>query len=142
MKITMPFLILLTATAGCVTKVETGYPQPETPVVLVAQPRAITDKRVVIDPALNQTIQLVGIKSTTGPEGFLKIQVNIQNLTGSPKHISYRIDWFDRDGMELPMAASESLPWMLLSHETSFLAATSPTPTAKDFRVTFVGPGS
>ena len=92
---------------------------------------------MVIDPALAHAIQIVAIKSTTGPEGYLKIQLNVQNLTDSPKRFSYRIDWFDREGLELPLAASVSLPWMLLSRETSFLAATAPTPAAKDFRVTF-----
>jgi len=37
----------------------------------------------------------------------------------------------------LPLAALSWLPWSLLSHETSMLAATAPTPAAKDFRVTF-----
>jgi uncharacterized protein YcfL len=138
------FLILLLAAAtGCVTRVETvqlpqpGASRPE-PASPAAQPQTVTDKRVVIDPALEQAIHIVGIKSTTGPEGYLKIQLNIQNLTDSPKQFSYRIDWFDRDGLDLPMAASAPLPWMLLSHETSFLAATAPTPAAKDFRVTFL----
>jgi hypothetical protein len=40
------------------------------------------------------------------------------------------------------MADSSLLPWMLLGHEVSFLAATAPTPAAKDFRITFVGPGN
>ncbi len=129
------FLILLLAAAGCVTSVETvTTPQP------ALQRQTVTDKRVVIDPALDQAIHIVGIKSTTGPEGFLKIQLDVQNLTDSPKQFSYRIDWFDRDGLDLPMAALTSIPWMLLSHETSFLAASAPTPAAKDFRVTFLGP--
>jgi uncharacterized protein YcfL len=138
MKIAMPFVILLLAAAGCVTRVETvKLPQPGASQP-AAQPQTVTDKRVVIDPALDKAIRIVGIKSTTGPEGYLKIQLNVQNLTGSPRRFSYRIDWFDRDGQELPMAASALLPWMLLSHETSFLAATAPTPAAKDFRVTFL----
>ena len=136
------FLILLLAAAGCVTRVETvqlpqpgaSLPEPASP---MAQPQTVTDKRVVIDSALDHAIHIVGIKSTTGPEGFLKIQLNVQNLTDSPKQFRYRIDWFDRDGLDLPMAALTSIPWMLLSHETSFLAATAPTPAAKDFRVTF-----
>ena len=95
------------------------------------------DKRVVIDPALENVIQIVGVKSTLGTEGFLKIQVDVQSLIDSSKQFSYRIDWFDRNGQELPMAASAPMPWMLLSRETSFLAATAPTPAARDFRITF-----
>jgi uncharacterized protein YcfL len=137
------FLILLLAAAGCVTRVETvqspqpGSSRPE-PVQSALQRQTVTDKRVVIDPALDQAIRLVGIKSVVGSEGYLKIQLNVQNQTGSVKNFSYRIDWFDKDGMALPMAASADLTWMLLSHETSFLAATAPTPAARDFRVTFL----
>jgi uncharacterized protein YcfL len=145
MKITTPFLILLlTTTAGCVTRVETlepphpaGQRQTATP-----QRKTVVDKRVVIDPALTNIIRIVGIKSTMGAEGFLKIQVNVQSLVKSTKQFSYRIDWFDENGQELPMAASLPMPWTLLSQETSFLAATAPTPAARDFRVTFSGPGN
>jgi uncharacterized protein YcfL len=137
------FLILLLAAAGCVTRVETvqlpqpdaSHPEPASP---AAQRQTVADKRVVIDPALDHVIHIVGITSTTGPAGYLKIQLNVQNLTDAPKQFNYRIEWFDRDGLDLPLAASASLPWMLLSHETSFLAATAPTPAAKDFRVTFL----
>jgi uncharacterized protein YcfL len=133
MKIMMPFLILLLAASGCVTRVETVEPAHP-----VAQSRTVTDKRVVIDPALERVIHIVGISSTPGSGGYLKIQLNVQNMTDSPRQFSYRIDWFDRDGLDLPLAASALMPWTLLSHETSFLAATAPTPAAKDFRVTFL----
>jgi uncharacterized protein YcfL len=146
MKIIMPFLIVLLAAAGCVTRVETvDIPQPATQ---AAQPqhqperKTVTDKRVVIAPALAQAIRIVGVKASQGSEGFLKIQVNVQSLLDSSKQFSYRIQWFDREGLDLPMAGSALTSWMLLSHETSFLAATAPTPAAKDFRVTFLDSGN
>jgi uncharacterized protein YcfL len=130
-------ILLLVAAGGCVTRVETLEP----PHPVEAQPQTVTDKRVVIDPALDHVIRIVGIKSTPGSEGFLKIQLNVLNLSNSSERFSYCIDWFDKDGLALSRASSAPMPWMLLSHETSFLAATAPTPTAKDFRVTFIGPG-
>jgi uncharacterized protein YcfL len=154
MKIMMPFLILLLTATGCVTHVETtetlhpetqpqtAKPQPQPQPQPQAEGQTVVDKRVVIDPALAHVIRIVGVKSTAGSEGFLKIQVNVQSLINSSKQFNYRIEWFDRDGLDLPMAASASTPWMLLSHETSLLAATAPTPAAKDFRVTFLGPGN
>ncbi len=148
MKITTPLLILLLTAAGCVTRIETvESPQPQSQPVAETKPaepkrQTVVDKRVVIDPLLVHVIRVVGIKSTMGSEGFLKIQVNVQSLVDSFKQFSYRIDWFDKNGKDLPMAASAPMPWTLLSHETSFLAATAPTPAARDFRVTFYGPGN
>jgi uncharacterized protein YcfL len=136
MKTTMSFLILLLAVSGCVPMSQTT--QPVYPAVPPRQ--AVVDKRVVIDPTLENIIQIVGVKSTLSTDGFLKIQVDVQSMIDSPKQFNYRIDWFDREGQELPMAASATMSWMLLSHETSFLAATSPTPAARDFRITFLGP--
>jgi uncharacterized protein YcfL len=121
---------------GCVTSVEKAK-SPQQPAV---QRQTVTDKRAVIDASLQGTLRIVGVKSTISAGGFMKIQVDVQNLTDSSKQFSYRIDWFDREGSSLPMAASPATSWMLLSHETSFLAATSPTPAAKDFRVTFLSP--
>jgi uncharacterized protein YcfL len=143
MKMVKAFLILLLVTAGCVTHVETVQlpppgASPPAPASPAPQRQTATDKRVVIIPPLDRAIHIVRIKSATGPEGYLKIQLNVQNLTDSPKRFTYHIDWLDHDGLELPMAASVSLPWMLLGRETSFLAATAPTPAARDFRVTFL----
>ena len=135
-------IVLLVVSGGCVTRIErTEPPRPVNPAgstpppVTQAQPGA--DKRVVIDSSLTKFIKIVRITSKMSPEGYLKIQLNVQNLTGAPKHFRYRIDWYDQDGQGLPLAGATAMDWMLLSHETSFLAATSPTPAAKDFRVIF-----
>jgi len=138
MKTTTAFLILLLFVAGgCVTRTETvktPYPPEERPTV--------QDKRVVIDPALKGVIRLVGVTAKPSDSGFLKIQVNVQSLSDSSRVISYRISWFDKNGNELPLADSPLTTWMFLPHETSFLAVSSPTPAARDFRVELVGPGS
>lgn len=137
----MPFGILLLA-VGCTTHVENaGAPASAVPQSAAHQPappsQAVSDKRVVMDPALEHAIHVVRIKSATGSGGYLRIQLNVENLTDSPKQFNYRIEWVDQYGQDLPLAALAWLPWTLLSHETSMLAATAPTPAAKDFRVTF-----
>ena len=141
MKIAMPFGILLLA-VGCATHVENaGLPGPAAPQPVAHQPAApnqtATDKRVVMDPALERAIHVVRIKSAASPAGYLRIQLNVENLTDSPKQFNYRIEWVDQYGQDLPLAALSWLPWSLLSHETTMLAGTAPTPAAKDFRVTF-----
>jgi hypothetical protein len=143
MKKAIPFVLVLFL-AGCVTRVETtGFPQPESsqpesPRFEAPKPETVVDKRVTIVPPLNNIIRLVRIKSIMGDDNFLKIQLNVQNLTSIPQTFSYRIDWLDENGTTLPITGT-SLTWTLLSQETSFLAATAPTHEAKDFHVTFVG---
>lgn len=135
------FVFLLAMAAGCVTHVEPfGAPQPEPPPKPVPAPagtQAVTDNRVIIDPALAHTIRLVKIASSTSRDGYLKVQLNIQNMTGSYKQFRYRVDWIGEDGLSLPMAESVPMEWTLLKQETSFLALTSPTPAARSFRVVF-----
>ena len=129
------FAVLLT---GCVTHVERYDAQSEQ-LRPAAQPetkaKPVTDKRVIIDRSLNHIVRLVKITSTTSRDGYLKIQLNIQNMTDNFQKFSYRIDWLDDQG--LPMAETDPMEWTLLRGKTSFLAATSPTPAAKSFRVMF-----
>lgn len=128
-------LLLVAAAGGCVTKTETierPHPAPTPP-----PSHTVTDNRVTIDPALEHMIHLVRITSTTSPEGFLKIQLNVQSLSDVPVEFFYHVDWYDETGEPLRMANTVPMDWMLLQHETSFLAATAPTPSAKSFHVTF-----
>jgi uncharacterized protein YcfL len=93
---------------------------------------------VIIDTALDRTLQLIGVGTMTGGDGLLKVQINVKNMTDSPKWFSYRIEWFDKDGALLPGASIDALPWMLLAGETSSIVATAPAVTAKDFGVAFL----
>jgi uncharacterized protein YcfL len=143
-------ILLLAASSGCVTRIETTEPPrpvfpagSENPAGSEAQHQSAQDKqnaqdkRVVIDASLDHAIHIVRITSKVSPEGYLKIQLNVQNMTDKPRHFRYRIDWYDQDGLGLPLAGTTVMDWMLLSRETSFLAATAPTPAARDFRVIF-----
>jgi len=128
---TLIALFLLALMAGCVTQTQTvEQPHPAFPLR-----HRVDDARVVIDPKLAQIIQLVGLTSTNTADGFLKIQLDIQNMTDANQQFVYRIDWYDQNAQPLSMAALVSPPWFMLKRETSFLGATSPTPAARDFRV-------
>jgi uncharacterized protein YcfL len=129
--------------SGCVSTVQTSEPvqslQPAVPARVAApQPFPARDTRVIIDSALDRTLRVLNVIASTGRDGLLKIQVNVQNITDSPRWFSYQIDWFDENGVLLPMASGDSLPWMLLSGETSSIVATAPAATAKDFGVAFL----
>jgi uncharacterized protein YcfL len=109
---------------------------PEQP----AAPPAAVDKRTVFASALHQALHASKVQYTTGPEGYLKIQVDVENRREAPQAFRYAIEWLNANGEVLPFANNGFLDWTLRAHETSTIAATAPTPAAKDFRVIFLGP--
>jgi uncharacterized protein YcfL len=123
-------ILLLALASGCVTKsetVKTAYPPVER--------QTVVDKRIIIDSGVAGSVRLVGVKSSVGADGYLKIQINVQSLLDSPRPFDYRIDWFDSRGLALPLADATPMTWMFLPHETAFLAQNAPTPAARDFRM-------
>jgi hypothetical protein len=129
--------------AGCASNAPAPKPAPSAQPVEPArpearQPKPAKDTRVIVDEALDRTLLVLGVKSSTGPDGLLKIQVIVRNISDSPRSFTYRIEWFDVNGALLPMASGDLLPWMLLAGETSSFVATAPTVTAKDFGVAFL----
>ncbi len=134
----------IAAAAGCASTLPASKPvqspQPAAPAKAgPAQPVPSRDTRVIIAPALDRTLRVLHVMSSTGGDGLLKIQVDVQNITDSPRWFSYRIEWFDENGALLPVGPDKSPPWMLLAGETSSIVATAPAVTAKDFGVAFLG---
>jgi hypothetical protein len=140
MKATIPVLLLLLAAAGCVAPVQQGQPAPA-PMQPQTHQADEADRRVTTDPSLDRAIHVLKVQSSTGAEGYLKIQVDVENRGATPQHFSYSIEWLDESGGPLPRASNGFLDWVLRAHEVSSIAVTAPTPVARDFHITFVGPG-
>ncbi|MFZ4394666.1 MAG: DUF1425 domain-containing protein [Kiritimatiellia bacterium] len=104
----------------------------------VAQRQMLSDKRLITDTSLHNRVQPVGINTATGPGGFLKIQVELMNTTGRAHSFTYRIEWFDENGMIInsPMAVSQART--IEGGETISVTAMAPTDRAKDFRIKFL----
>ncbi len=96
------------------------------------------DTRFLIAPSLERALRVVNVSLNNRPGAFLKIQVNVQNMTETLLRFRYRIDWFNQDGARLPSAGPEYISWMLLPREASSIAATAPAPAAADFGIAFV----
>jgi uncharacterized protein YcfL len=121
--------------SACTTTTNTVEPaQP------VAQRQMLSDKRVVTDSSLNNSCRILGVNAATGPGGFLKIQVDVQNFTKSRKRFSYRVEWFDENGMFINLPTMTAIPRSLEGKETAAITATAPTDRAKDFRIHFIEP--
>jgi uncharacterized protein YcfL len=125
------------------TQQPAALPPPQQPVVRPpAQPTVPTakDNRTLFDSSISRALHAAKVQYMTGPEGYLKIQVDVENLSDASQSFRYGIEWLNGNGDVLPFANNGFLDWTLRPHETSTIAATAPTAAAKDFRVVFVGP--
>lgn len=125
-------IILLQDGCSTVNTVEPAQP--------VAQRQMLNDKRVVTDTALYNRVRVVGINTATGPGGFLKIQVEVFNNSEFAQSFTYRVEWFDENGMIINLPTMAAIPRTLEGKETAMITATAPTPQAKDFRIKFLSP--
>jgi uncharacterized protein YcfL len=130
-----PFLLLaLLVLAGC----SSPAPSPAEPARPAAKPadKQLADKRVTVDPALAGILQVVKVRDMSATQGYLKFQVDVQNLTSSAKTIIYQVDWLDADGASLGITM-EQPPCTLFPKETLPLAIAAPAPIARDIHITF-----
>jgi uncharacterized protein YcfL len=106
----------------------------------VAQRAMLADKRVITDTSLYSRVRILGVNTATGPAGFLKIQVEVENTTLSRQAFTYRVEWFDEQGMIINLPTMTAIPRTLEARETASITATAPTDRAKDFRIKFLEP--
>lgn len=98
----------------------------------------LSDKRVITDTGLYGGVRPVGINVATISTGFLKIQVEVQNLGSSVQAFAYRIEWFDAMGMIIHTPLTTWIDQQIQGGETLALTGIAPTETAKDFRIKFI----
>ncbi|MEI8314145.1 MAG: YcfL family protein [Verrucomicrobiota bacterium] len=123
-------ILLLQAACSTVNTVEPSQP--------VAQRQMLADKRIITDTGLYGSVRPVGINVATVSTGFLKIQVEVQNLSSSVQAFAYRIEWFDANGMIVNTPTSAWIDRQIQGGETLSLTGIAPTETAKDFRIKFI----
>jgi len=138
MKYTSLFIISLAVAttavflSGCATVNTIEPAQP------VAQREMLSDKRVITDTGLYGRVRPVGINVSTVSTGFLKVQIEVQNLSSRAQSFAYRIEWFDVNGMTLPTPTTVWIDRQIQGGESLMLTGIAPTETAKDFRVNFI----
>ena len=136
MKATTPFLAAVAALllAGCgstsVNTVERAQP--------VGERHLVSDKRVIADRSLDNAVRIVGLSEGATPDGFIKVQVEVQNTGRWKKSFSYKVEWFDANGVIVDTPATTSISRQIEGREALFLSAVAPTATAKDFRFKFM----
>ena len=124
---------MLLFTAGCATSMNSVENAQAT-----GHRKMVSDKRVITDAGLYDRVSVVGINTATGPAGFLKIQVEVLNTTSSLRKFTYRVEWFDADGMLINLPTTTATPRALEGGESGMITATAPTDKAKDFKIKFL----
>ena len=104
----------------------------------VGTKQVVTDKRVITDATLNKKVSIVGLNEAVTPGGFLQLQIEILNRKNSMQEFTYKIEWFDENGMRVDTPASVWVPRQIEGQETLSITATAPKQTARDFRVKFM----
>jgi len=127
---------VLVALTGCrSTSVNTIEPASK-----AGNTQMISDQRVLTDQTLNNSVRFFGVNTSTGAEGFLKIQVQAENRTRKARSFTYRVEWFDENGMIIDLPTAAARPRTIEAREVIVITATAPTPRAKDFRIKFLEP--
>jgi uncharacterized protein YcfL len=104
------------------------------------QTQMISDQRVLTDQTLNNIVRITGVNTSTGQEGFLKIQVQVENRTRKARSFTYQVEWYDENGMIIESPINVARPRTIEAREVVAITAIAPTPRAKDFRIKFLEP--
>jgi len=123
-------IILLQTACSTVNTIEPAQP--------VAQRQMLSDKRVITDTGLYGRVRPIGINVATVSTGFLKIQLEVQNLSSSAQAFAYRVEWFDANGMIVETPLSIWIDRRIQGGETLSITALAPNVTAKDFRIKMI----
>lgn len=98
----------------------------------------ISDARVVSDTGLNRKVGVVGVNTAMTPGGFLKVQVELLNRTGSAQNFNYHFEWFDQNGMQVNNSSTAVISDEIAGKESKFISAIAPTEACKDFRLKLI----
>ena len=90
---------------------------------------------ITTNPAFASHFKAHRDKMLTTPEGFLRVQVRLENLERSNQQLQYRFIWMDKHGMT--MTAAKPVWRILTIHGRNIvdLEASSPIQGATDFRL-------
>jgi uncharacterized protein YcfL len=120
--------------SGCRTSMNTVERAEPT-----AQSQLVADKRVLTDASLNRKARIRQVKEAMTPGGVLRVQVELENVTGSMQRFNYHFEWLDEAGMQVNTPATAAwIPVQVEGKESRFISAVAPTAGCKDFRLKLI----
>ena len=100
--------------------------------------QAVRDTRVITDGSLNRKARVVGLTSSTAPNGIMRLQVEVMNLSRGVQTFFYNLEWFDLNGMQVTTAGAGWTERQVMGREIATLQVTAPSPACKDFRIKLI----
>jgi len=119
---------------GCATRsVNTVEPaEPE------AVKQMVSDKRIITDPSLSRRVYVIGVNEAVTANGYKKVQVEVYNKTRRARRFTYKVEWFDADGMIITSASDNRTPITIEGGQKRSVAVLATSPKAVDFRFTLL----
>jgi hypothetical protein len=101
-----------------------------------AAPPPPSDPRLIITPAAS-SLSFSPPSVNSGPDGRLRVNVNVVNPHGADFPLRIQTDWLDETGRPISTLQSRPVFRSLARQTVTTIDADAPNPRARDFRMTF-----
>ena len=91
------------------------------------------NRRVLTDAKLARQVMVESMATDTTPDGLLKVQVQLKNLTKKMVSVEYRFDWLDTNKMVFATPTSRWTIKHIYGGDYSALTSVAPHNNIKDF---------
>lgn len=122
-----PLLFIGCNTANTTTS--TGMVNPDGTVVY---------KQIITNGWLKYKANIVGVREATVNGDMKRIAVDVYSDQLTTQRFSYRFDWSDEAGMPVGSPTASMMPVTIKPKETITITSVSPSPAAKQWRLTFL----
>lgn len=127
-------LSVIFLTQGCATRSVNTVENAQSEAI----PQMVIDKRILTDPSLSRSVYIVGVNEAYTDDGYRKVQVQLYNRTRKMKAFTYRVEWYDKDGMMIGSPMDHRTPTQIEGGQKKSIPILSTSPKAVDFRFTFL----
>ena len=80
----------------------------------------------------------MGINDAYTDAGYKKIQIQFYNKTRRAKSFTYRVEWFDAEGMNIGSPMEHRTPTSIEGGQIKTIVIVATSPKAVDFRVSLL----
>lgn len=98
----------------------------------------IADSRILTDPSLGRRVYVIGLNDAFTEDGYRKVQITLYNRTRRMASFTYRVEWFDKEGMLIKSPMSNRTAYQIEGGQQLSIPVVATSPNAVDFRCTIL----